>query len=146
MLQVLVITVLTDLPSGLAAAVHVATYGLAGVFLWLNRAVRGVPLLSLGAVLNGVTIAANGGTLPASEWAVRTAGLADKEGFTNSGVLENPRLLWLGDVFAIPEGWPFANVFSVGDVLIVAGVAVLVMANSREPDQAARADRADSRS
>ncbi len=130
-LQVLVITVLTDLPSGLAAGVHVATYVLAGIFLWLNRAVRGVPLLGLGAVLNGVTIAVNGGTLPASRWAVETAGLDDKEGFVNSGVLESPRLLWLGDVFAVPEGMPFANVFSMGDVLIVAGVAVLVIANSR---------------
>ncbi|GLY19226.1 hypothetical protein Kisp01_62400 [Kineosporia sp. NBRC 101677] len=131
-LQVLVITVLTDLPERLAAGIHLATYGLAGLFLWLNRAIRGVPLLAAGAVLNGVTIAVNGGTLPASEWAVRTAGLEGKEGFTNSGVLENPRLLWLGDVFAIPEGLPLANVFSIGDVLIVAGVAVLVVVNSRE--------------
>ena len=27
-------------------------------------------------------------------------------------------------MFAIPAGWPLANVFSVGDVLIVLGVAV----------------------
>lgn len=130
-LQVLVITVLTGLPSGLAATVHLATYGLAGVFLWLNRSLRGLPLLAAGALLNGLTIALNGGTLPASEWALRTAGLDEKAGFANSAVLENPRLPWLGDVFAIPEGLPLANVFSIGDVLIVAGVAVLVVANSR---------------
>ena len=35
----------------------------------------------------------------------------------NSGVLAAPRLAFLGDVFAIPAGWPLANVFSIGDVL-----------------------------
>jgi hypothetical protein len=34
------------------------------------------------------------------------------------------RLWFLGDVFAIPAGWPLANVFSVGDVLILLGAAV----------------------
>ncbi|GAB3268923.1 DUF5317 domain-containing protein [Kineosporia babensis] len=137
-LQILVISVLPDLPTALAASVHVATYALAGIFLWLNRAVKGVLLVTLGAMANGVTIAVNGGTLPASRWAVETAGLDHREGFVNSGVLENPRLPWLGDVFAIPEGLPFANVFSIGDVLIVAGVVVLIVANSRTPEPAAQ--------
>ena len=34
----------------------------------------------------------------------------------------SPRLPWLGDVFAIPRGWPLANVFSIGDVVIVVAV------------------------
>lgn len=44
--------------------------------------------------------------------------------FTNSGPLEAPRLWFLGDIFAIPSGFPLANVFSVGDVLILAGVGL----------------------
>jgi hypothetical protein len=43
--------------------------------------------------------------------------------FANSNVVSNARLAWLGDVFAIPDGWPLRNVFSVGDVIIVVGVA-----------------------
>ena len=37
-------------------------------------------------------------------------------------MLPHPRLGFLGDVFAIPAGFPLANVFSIGDVLIVLGV------------------------
>jgi hypothetical protein len=133
-LQVLVISVFRHLPSGLAAGVHIATYLLAGAFLWLNRAIRGVPLLALGAASNGVTIAVNGGTLPASRWAVHTSGRDAEEGFANSAVLAHPHLAWFGDVFAIPRGWPLANVFSIGDVLILAGVAVFVLANSRSTE------------
>jgi hypothetical protein len=50
-------------------------------------------------------------------------------------VLPDPRLAFLGDVFAIPRGWPLANVFSVGDVLIAVGVVVAVhgICGSRPP-------------
>ncbi|GAA3610327.1 hypothetical protein GCM10022223_28110 [Kineosporia mesophila] len=136
LLQVLLFSVLSDVPAWLGFPVHLLTYALAAVFLWLNRAVRGVPLIALGAALNGVTIALNHGTLPASEWAVRTAGLPADKGFSNSGMLENPTLPWLGDIFAIPSGLPFANVFSVGDILVLAGVAVLVLANSHSKEPA----------
>jgi hypothetical protein len=42
-------------------------------------------------------------------------------------------LPWLGDVFAVPHGVPFANVFSVGDVLVVAGAAWLVRSATHRP-------------
>lgn len=72
-------------------------------------------------------IVANGGVMPASDWAVRVAGLAhEADAFSNSRPVENARLWFLGDVFPIPKGWPLANVFSVGDVLLVVGAAVSV--------------------
>ena len=106
------------------SAVHVATYLAAGAFVWFNRSIPGLWLVALGAASNGVTIALNGGTLPASASALKSAGIElDSSEFLNSGVLADPRLPWLGDVFAIPAGWPLANVFSIGDVLILCGVA-----------------------
>ena len=42
--------------------------------------------------------------------------------FENSNVVHGARLQWLGDVFAIPKGWPLANVFSVGDVVVVVAI------------------------
>ena len=42
------------------------------------------------------------------------------------GAVDDPRLLFLGDIFATPSSWPLYNVYSVGDVLIVAGVLVLL--------------------
>lgn len=131
-LQVLVITVAPGLPRPFTVGVHLVTYLLAAAFLWSNRRVAGLLLLAAGAATNGVVIAVNGGTLPASEAALRRAGLpTDLPGFTNSASLESPRLAWLGDVFAIPAGIPFANVFSVGDVLILAGAAWLLHSTCR---------------
>ncbi len=48
--------------------------------------------------------------------------------FTNSDAVEGANLAFLGDVFAIPAGWPGANVFSVGDVVIVLGALLALHA------------------
>ncbi len=114
-----------------SVVVHVLSYVVAGVFMWLNRHVSGLWLLGLGAACNGVTIAVNGGTLPASPRALAAVGIHPEEGFTNSGPLAHPVLPWLGDVFATPSWLPLANVFSVGDVLIALGAAWLIHAGAR---------------
>ena len=131
-LQVLVITIAPGLPRPLTVGVHLVTYLLAALFIWSNRRTAGLVLLALGAAANGVVITLNGGTLPASEAALRRAGLPVELGvFTNSAPRESPRLAWLGDVFAVPAGVPFANVFSAGDVLILAGAAWLLHSTCR---------------
>ncbi len=122
--QVVAISVLPEANHTVLSGVHLATYGAAGAFVWLNRTIPGLLVVAAGAASNGVTIALNGGTLPASQSALERAGLHLTPGeFLNSGVLEHPRLGFLGDVFAIPAGLPLSNVFSVGDVVIVLGVA-----------------------
>ena len=74
-----------------------------------------------------VAIVANDGVMPASRGALETAGLDIRSGeFANSDFVDDANLGFLGDVFAIPAGWPGANVFSVGDVLMVLG-ALLVL-------------------
>jgi Family of unknown function (DUF5317) len=122
LIQILIIEVLTG-PSWLLRSVHIATYLSAGYFVWRNLRLPGLVVIGLGAVSNGITIAVNGGQLPASEHALRVAGLVENGDFTNSGVLAHPRLAFLGDIFPIPESWPLSNVFSVGDILIVGGLA-----------------------
>ena len=114
---------LPGLPDRLRAALLVLAYPVGAVFLAANRRVPGIPLAALGAALNLLAIAANGGVMPASAAAVARAGLADDPGFQNSAVLADPRLAFLGDVFAVPASWPLSNVFSVGDVLIAVGLA-----------------------
>ena len=113
----------------LRLAVHAATYPMGLVFVWFNRDVPGLWLIATGALANGVAIVANGGVMPTTAEALRTAGLdLDPDFFANSAALSDPRLPFLGDVFAIPSWVPFANVFSVGDVLIAVGVAYTVHA------------------
>jgi hypothetical protein len=121
--QIVVISLFPDMPDWLAIAIHFLSYGLVLAFVWCNRHLPGLWLVALGGLSNLVAIAANGGTMPASEDALRTAGRSPtEEGFTNSEVLRDPNLLFLGDVLPLPSWMPFANVFSIGDVLIAVGI------------------------
>jgi hypothetical protein len=116
----IVITAAPLFPNWLGRPLHLTSFVLAAVFIWLNRRLPGVLFVAVGAGMNLAAIAANGGVMPASAAAWRSAGLpTTANGFDNSHVIAHARLPWLGDAFAIPRGWPFANVFSVGDVVVV---------------------------
>ena len=123
LLQVLTISVLVHPAPALAATLHLLSYALAAAFLWINRELRGLPLIAAGAGLNALAIAANGGTMPASAAALQTAGIAgDGVHFANSSTVIGARLALLGDVFALPRSLGvLANVFSVGDVVLTLG-------------------------
>lgn len=129
-LQILTISVLRNPPHVLAASLHLASYGVAGVFLWRNKSLAGLPLLTCGGALNLTAIIANGGTMPASPGALRLAGVAgDGVHFANSTALQQPRLALLGDIFAVPQAAGLmANVFSLGDLALAAGAVWLVHA------------------
>jgi len=123
-LQVLAISVVPTWPHAVLVSAHLVSYVMAGWFVWLNRRVTGLSVVALGGALNAVTIAVNGGTLPASRSALATAGIHPVAGdFNNSGVLAHPHLAWLGDVIPVPASVPMANVFSIGDLLILVGLA-----------------------
>lgn len=126
--QILVINVFGDvLDHSMAAVLHVATYVPAGLVAIGNRRVPGVLLIAIGGAMNFAAIVANGGVMPASPTALASAGMPLSEtGFANSTAVAAPRLALLGDIWAVPAGWPLANVFSLGDVLLVVGAAVLL--------------------
>lgn len=110
-----------------AALLHVATFAPAGFFIWANRQLPGALVMAFGGALNLAAIAANGGVMPARPAAWSAAGLPDvsDEVYANSMPLPDATLWFLGDVFFIPDGWPLANVFSIGDVLLVVGAGYL---------------------
>jgi hypothetical protein len=87
----------------------------------------GMPLIALGAISNMAAIAANGGLMPASASAVAAVGRSADAGYSNSAVLAAPALEPLTDIFAMPAWLPLANVFSIGDVLIAFGVAMVIV-------------------
>ena len=60
--------------------------------------------------------------MPTTPEALATAGLGGEEGFSNGAVVADAVLAPLTDIFAIPAGFPLANVFSVGDVLVAIGL------------------------
>lgn len=120
-----VVAVEVPLPGMLAPVLHVLTYAVVLGFLWANRTLTNILLVAAGAASNGLTIALNGGVLPAAPGAVAAAAIDTHMAFANSAVVAHPVLPWLGDVFAWPAPLPLANTFSVGDVLIAIGVVLL---------------------
>lgn len=122
--QVLITSVVHP-PAGVGRWLHVATYLAVLPVFWLNRRLPGLCIVFAGAAMNMAAIFANGGVMPASLAAIRAAGIDHGAAFENSAPVDGARLWFLGDVLAVPEPAPLANVFSVGDVVIVFGALVL---------------------
>lgn len=105
----------------ISASLHLASYMLAGYFVFSNRHISGLWLVALGGILNFTAILSNGGVMPASPSALQNAGLSAGTGFVNSRAVAQPSLGFLGDIYGLPSSWPWANVFSIGDVMLVIG-------------------------
>jgi hypothetical protein len=115
----------------LGAPLYVASTAVVFAVLVANLRITGLPVVALGAAANLVAIVANGGYMPASASALVAAGKVPPGGYSNSAVLAHPVLGPLTDIFALPPAVPFANVFSIGDVLIAAGIWLAVVAAMR---------------
>lgn len=114
-----------DLPPEAFSPLHVLSYALLLFFAAAN--VQNLALLPLvaGMLANATAIVANGGRMPVQPEAWEAAGFTG-EGGPNVR-LGAERLGFLGDIFALPPGLPFTNVFSVGDLLIGLGTIVLIV-------------------
>jgi hypothetical protein len=91
-----------------------------------NVAIPGMALVAVGASSNLAAIAANGGFMPASPDAMAALGKSAPTIYSNSAVLYHPALAPLTDIFALPRWLPFHNIFSVGDVILGAGVVLVI--------------------
>src|SRR5689334_12358059 len=103
-IQILVISILPTGDHTIHTSLHLFSYVLLGAFAFANRRITGVPIIALGGLSNFIAIAANGGVMPTAESAAPAAATsrAGEGEFINSRVLENPKLQFLGDVFATP--------------------------------------------
>lgn len=120
------------------AALHmslmVPIFGLVGVWALVNlpgrsRTVQAaVALVLIGGAMNAVAIAANG-RMPFSEAALVAANVSDEQRARGErspkhvAADETTRLLWLGDVIPVR---PVAKVVSIGDIVLLLGVAAAV--------------------
>ena len=121
----------------LGPAVYVASTAAVLVAVIRNWSITGLPIVALGAASNLLAIVANGGVMPASPEAIASIDPLGTQGFSNSVVMADPALRPLTDIFALPAWLPFANVFSIGDVLIGVGLVVVIAAGMRRPPAAA---------
>jgi hypothetical protein len=102
-----------------------------------NVRIPGLVLVAVGALSNLAAILANGGYMPSTRAAYAIAGIEPDESLSNSVLLADPALWPLTDIFALPDALPFANVFSVGDVLIGLGLALTIALAMRRGGKAA---------
>lgn len=115
----------------LGPPVYVASTGLVFLGVLRNIDIRGMKIVALGAASNLAAIVANGGYMPAGRGALEALGKTDPTIYSNSAYVEHPALEPLTDIFALPGWLPFSNIFSIGDILIAAGIAVVVVAAMR---------------
>jgi hypothetical protein len=111
----------------LGPALYVGSTLLVVVAVLRNRSIPAMPVVIAGAACNLAAVVANGGSMPSTPGALAAAGKALPAGYSNSSLAADPALWPLTDVFALPHGLPLANVFSVGDVLIGVGVALVIV-------------------
>ena len=135
----------TERIGALGVPIYVGSTALVLVALLRNATLPGLWIVALGAFSNMAAIATNGGYMPAAPGALAALGRSAETVYSNSAVIAHPVLEPLTDIFAIPHGIPFANVFSVGDVLIGVGVAVaLAVAMKRAPGTGAHSGSEES--
>jgi hypothetical protein len=107
------------------------------VALTVNYQMPGMPLIALGFFCNFIAIALNGGYMPGAPEAYQLAGFKPitpgQINHNSIGLGPDTRFGFLGDVFAIPKGLPFPNVFSIGDVLITLGAVYLIQKTMVKP-------------
>src|SRR4051794_35651792 len=116
----------------LGPSLYVVSTALVLMSLIVNLRQPGFWLIVVGAFLNFAAIIANGGFMPASPEAIaalRGVVALPTTDYTNSVVASGTSVLsFLGDIFVLPRPVPFANVFSLGDLLIGVGGAWFVLA------------------
>lgn len=121
---------------------HLASYALLAAFAARNARIPGFVLAIGGLASNALVIFLNGGHMPVSHSAsIESSGAAAAlrgahDNVTAAGT--STHLAFLGDVFAVPHGFPLANTFSIGDVMLVAGATLFVYTNGRASTDRAR--------
>jgi hypothetical protein len=131
------------LPVWLAAGAVPASLLIFLAFIWVNRTLPGMRVMLAGAALNLLVIASNGGWMPISpETASRLPGanllpisrLGDR--FGQKDILLLPRdthFAFLADRFLLPDWVHYQVAFSLGDILIAAGVFWLLASGGLRP-------------
>jgi len=113
------------------APIYVASTATVLLAIVINHAIPGLRVVAVGAASNLAAIIANGGYMPADPAALAAAGIHAPSTYSNSAVLSAPVLQPLTDLFVLPHWVPFHNIFSVGDVVIGAGVVVTIVVAMR---------------
>jgi hypothetical protein len=111
-------------------------------FVWRNRRQPAILLVGLGVTCNLLVILVNGGLMPiAPETLVRiNPGIPLEEwplgihyGYSKDIILakDATRLWFLSDILVLPPPFPWPTAFSLGDLVIAAGIILLLQGPAR---------------
>ncbi|HEX2281245.1 MAG TPA: DUF5317 domain-containing protein [Thermomicrobiales bacterium] len=137
-IQVLIFTPImgqTDFVLEYGHIIYMATILMTVAVFATNLHIPGLVVILIGAVLNGIAIFANGGYMPTDadllteagrleyvQQSEESAATGEKLTHTNSVIADDDtRFAILGDIFALPEGVPLSNVYSIGDIFVAVG-------------------------
>jgi hypothetical protein len=121
----------------LVPPIYVASTGVVLLVILRNlRRAWALALVALGTASNLAAILANGGYMPVTAEALGIAEPTKTLYGGNSVLTADPLLAPLVDRFMLPDWLPLATAFSVGDVLISVGIAlVLIVAMRRSTEE-----------
>ncbi len=133
---------------GLQQMLFLVSHVLLLVFVWLNRRLVSILIVGLGVLSNLVVILVNGGWMPITpetlsqinpgstpaRWTIGAHYGGSKDVIR---LREETRLWELSDRLVLPPPFPWPTAFSAGDLLIAAGIIVLLQGVSG-PDTAGR--------
>jgi hypothetical protein len=136
-------------PNPLFSAMLLAAHGFLVVCLLLNRRLPGMKLALVGALLNIVVMAANGGLMPVTPSTLAAAGLDRPAQVMGQRLLNSKDVLLPADQTNLPGlgdslvmRWPKQIVFSIGDVSVATGLGLLLLVGMQPRWGRARRPRA----
>ncbi len=128
-------------------ALFLSSHLLLLVFVWRNRRLPGILLVGLGVACNLLVILVNGGLMPISpETLVRINPGSTLDwwptgthyGYSKDVILAkgDTRLWFLSDVLVLPPPFPWPTAFSLGDLVLAAGIVLLLQGPGTSPEAA----------
>jgi hypothetical protein len=129
----------------LQQALFLASHLLLLAFVWRNRRLPGILIVGAGVALNLAVILANAGFMPVTPETLARINpgttvdywpLGHHHGYSKDVIRlqEDTRLWILSDILVLPPPFPRPTAFSAGDLLIAAGIVLLLV---RGPSAAA---------
>ncbi|HZK24037.1 MAG TPA: DUF5317 domain-containing protein [Oscillospiraceae bacterium] len=116
------------------AWLQIVAYLLLFYALLQNLQLPGLKLFTAGSCLNFLVIAINGGTMPVSAVAMSFANLQGDPAGTHNLLTATTRLFFLADIIPLrPPYFPVAEVISMGDIFIVAGIFYFIQRKMLTP-------------
>ena len=103
--------------------------------LFKNAHLPGARLALLGAALNFIVILSNGYKMPVTPrmfaWITPETFTQSTQSLTHQVLTSATRLPFLADIIVLPPGLPLAGIYSIGDLLLYAGIVWVVQTQMR---------------